>query len=542
MIHIISVVKRENIIFLFREILLDNEERLNKNTPLFDYKGFFLVVLTSISCNATQFSIMEKIFERSWYLYSLNVNVITDTSTIYSHEAKMHTYFPYSPNKCDALEPILINQYVSGHFMIENQIVMFPDKLYNMHGCPVYLATFHFPPFIYLSLSNDAMNPHDLTGIEGLMLKLMAKRLNFKIVVRVPADNMKWGNRLPNKTMTGAMKMIIEGDANITAGGWGLLKERMEWMDSVISIQSFLGFAIPPGEPFSSFEKLFLPLSTETWCLIAATFVVGYIFIVFLKFVKPSTRSFIVGQRNDYPFFNMFSLFLGGSNNSRLSRNFSRFIFILWGFGSLIIRSLYQGGMFGFLQLQLNKTNPDTVDGIIERQFKLYTLTNAVNYLEQIPQLRKLAVPFTPGEMDLYYEKIRDPRTHGVLMDSSIHIGYINMKNYSRGILMTNRDQFVSLSMPIYLRKSSYLTINVNREALLYSAAGLIDCWLNMFTAGGRYTKKISATEPTQMNVDQISGCIFLCLILYGFAFVVLLLELMAKWSSRVERIIEFFT
>lgn len=147
-----------------------------RNDEEFDYMGFYVIVLT----NGHTKELLQHILTDFWQLYIINVMVIQriniETYTIY-------TYFPYTKEHCAKVVPTLYNYVNSGSF---HNPMLFPRKLENLNNCPITVATFNVTPHMVLRPSLNGTWYAD--GIDGNLLRVIARRLNFSVVIKVPAD------------------------------------------------------------------------------------------------------------------------------------------------------------------------------------------------------------------------------------------------------------------------------------------------------------------------------------------------------------------
>lgn len=141
----------------------------------FDYQGFYLIVLTTYSYQ--QYQIMVDIFEYLWAQYIVNVNVIW-LAPQNDNEAIMYTYFPYTNFFCGKAFPIQLNQFRFGEWL-HSQSNFFPDKVSNLHACPLTVAVALTPPFMILKEQEDGGILPD--GIDGILLRVLSQRINFTI-------------------------------------------------------------------------------------------------------------------------------------------------------------------------------------------------------------------------------------------------------------------------------------------------------------------------------------------------------------------------
>lgn len=144
-----------------------------------------------------------------------------------------------------------------------------------------------------------------------------------------------------------------DGDANLTLGAIVVAASRAEkYSMSFAYVYGFLLYAIPPGKPYSSFEKLFFPFKIIIWSCICTLFVIAAIVLVALKLMPRKNRDFFIGKSNNMPFFNMVTICLGGtvSIKDMPLRNFARSMLLIWLLLTLVLRNAYQGKLYDNLR------------------------------------------------------------------------------------------------------------------------------------------------------------------------------------------------
>jgi hypothetical protein len=95
---------------------------------------------------------------------------------------------------------------------------------------------------------------------------------------------------------------------------------------------------IPPGELYSSYEKMLLPFDDGAWIAIAVTIFGSLGFILALKLTPANVQTLIFGRRNSSPFMNFVSILFNGSQSMLLVENSPRIILMVFLFWSLVIR------------------------------------------------------------------------------------------------------------------------------------------------------------------------------------------------------------
>lgn len=307
---------------------------------------------------------MSNIFQQFWKFYIYNVNIIS----INNGSIEMFTFMPFTGRICQNVNPQVINSFDNKEQAWTSQDI-FPRKFTNLHKCSVTIATFDYPPAIQVQTlnGNDLISGHDIDLLRGLS-DLMNFTLDFKIL-KEPAA---WGFLSENGSSGGVIKKVMEKEADIAIGAYYLTLTRAKFMSFSSYSTSNVILVIPKGIPLSSFEKLFSPFNFVLWGLLIATFIFGAFVIFLIRFQKRSTQEFVFGTNTGNPYLNMLNIILNGSQNIEPTRNFSRFLLMVFILFCIVIRTLYQAQVFKFLQTDQIHAEIQTIDELIAQHFDIY--------------------------------------------------------------------------------------------------------------------------------------------------------------------------
>lgn len=161
----------------------------------FEYQGFYLIVLTTYSHQ--QYTTMKDIFDWLWSEYIINANIIW-LAPQSDNEAIMYTFFPYTSFYCGKAVPIQLNQFRSGKWL-RSRSSFFPEKIRNLHGCPLTVATVQSPPFMILRQTSSGTFTD---GIDGVLLRVLSQRMNFTVNITQVDDQ---GSIYINGTSSGEL-------------------------------------------------------------------------------------------------------------------------------------------------------------------------------------------------------------------------------------------------------------------------------------------------------------------------------------------------
>ena len=154
-----------------------NIAEYNQESDNLEYYFIFLQMPDSVIVKE-----MKKIFKYCFDHYWMHCNIMIQNS---KGEILIYTYFPFKKNKCFQTEPELINRFKRNRFETE---IMFPNKLKNLHGCPLKLSTWDVPPFV-IKATNKKYPDVPVSGFEILALVTISHHMNFILDVEWISQN-----------------------------------------------------------------------------------------------------------------------------------------------------------------------------------------------------------------------------------------------------------------------------------------------------------------------------------------------------------------
>lgn len=485
--------------------------------------------------------IIKEIFTMCWNEFIINVNLVArykNTTTI------IYTFQPFNENNCNDTTPTIHSEYQN---FIMNKTInnLFSNKIKNMYKCPVIVATFRHEPFIIIN-KIPTMLPK-LSGIEGKMLKFLSDRFNFSIEIHFESG--RWGIIANNHSTiieaSGCIKKVMDREANITIGSFGMSKILAQYLElTKPHIQSQLLFIVPPGRPFTPFEKLFKPFKFSLWIVLLVIFMFGYISINLLKYFDRKIINKVIGYHNSLSFFNMISIFLGCPLMELPRRNFTRTILMLWILLSLNVRSIYQGRLFDLIQVDGNRSTLNTITQVIRSK---YIIAASIGFWEFFEDDLKLFEPLYPYNSTIRHnyllENVRNYDANFVIAALKIDTAYVNSINTSHGILSTTKDTLREVPICTYLPKGSFFAQPFSMEISHILSSGFIEHWKNKYLKKSfEYQKRYEKKNPKQLTYLHISGCFKLCLALFLLSTIVFALEVITKYSIKLKRVMDYIT
>ncbi|XP_053677544.1 uncharacterized protein LOC128727603 [Anopheles nili] len=479
----------------------------------YDSSGRSLLVIDS---NISIQSITQ-IMKMLWKLRIVNVVVIVPAS--YAPGFIAYEYDPYREEKCEVIEPILLDRFHHGRW--GSLHTWFSPRFRNFKGCSLNVATFVTKPY---SMIRKEGNDSVRFGMEITIAENIAEWFNFTIAYKTPHGTVKWG--IPRaRNSTGLMGMIQRHEVEFGFGSLGFNVFRNKYLKmGKPSIMSQLNVAIPADKPYTSLEKLSKPFAPAAWlCIILCYLFFSTVTLLLFdsKFVTPIERF-----RN--PGYNLWELLMGGP-----SMNFQRTslrIFIT-GFvlNALVMRTMYQSAMFQRLQATTKlATQFNTFQHINEANLLYYMYITTTMYYKDNPLLGdriRILWDETQETDEIMYD-ILQYKLNGVFAISLDCIEYYVKTFGQRGLVYTGKHTGINYNLGMYYPKVSPLVKPFNTIIGRYETAGLIYIWREQFRDTRYWSNAQTLPENKSLQWQHVSGAFYLWALFLTFALVVLLGEI----------------
>jgi hypothetical protein len=157
-----------------------------------------------------------------------------------------------------------------------------------------------------------------------------------------------------------------------------------------ICYQDFI-VTVTKGLAYTPMEKLILPFDLETWIMIIVTFAIGFLTIFIIYRCDRYVQRFVFGTFVRDPSLTLTSIFFGIGVTRLPTRNFSRYLLMVFTLYCLIIRTAYQGKMYEFLNKDIRRPTAKTMDDIAHMKIPIMHEINRYgdpnSYVSQTPIL-----------------------------------------------------------------------------------------------------------------------------------------------------------
>ncbi|XP_055325489.1 uncharacterized protein LOC129579433 [Sitodiplosis mosellana] len=397
---------------------------------------YYTIVLTKYIVNYSE--IVRRMLNDFWSLNIANVVVLTPGKDY--KKVFLYTFFPYTPEHCEIVKPIVLDHFENGSFVNERSVPIFPEKFNNFHKCPLSVSTYNFTPFVFLMPQPNGS--YYLDGIEGTIIRVLSQQLNFTVNVLLSRTNILKNitnsSTVENKKykLPRSLELISNGSANFTVGATVVAESRARIYSMTFAhFYGSLIFAIPPGRPYTSFEKLSFPFKMRVWACICVLFLIAAIVIVILKLSSKEKRDFFFGKSNNMPIFNMVSHCFGGTTTfiAMPVRNFARTLLMIWLLTTLVLRNAYQGKLYDNLRGNQRMAPYFYIDDLFQSNLKLLSL-------------------YDYGGINFFWN-LTDDDFGGAYMTITEVVDYFNLKNFPYVSVLKTKDYIQSMPLAFYFRK-----------------------------------------------------------------------------------------
>lgn len=301
---------------------------------LFNGGAKFLIIMNS---NRKK---LDHIIGILWSYYVTDVIIIIKDK---KSKVAMYTYYPYKNHlNCQNTEPVLIKNWKPGMSFYD----MYPDKMSNMHECPLYISTNK----IYHHGGTEKKIA--LQIIKKAIVRLLRDIMNFTPIVTARDYISIDSDRAQN--WSDSLNDVISGFANISTCTIPLGLDRLGLLDySIPYFRIRIAWLAPPVAPGPMWWRLLSPLNGYLWLiLLVVTFIVISLPFV-LKFKRTKrfcNRYFKNFDKVQGAAFRVWGAMLGQTIRVAPRRFRDFYIVGLWLWFTFVVRNAYQSVLIGALK------------------------------------------------------------------------------------------------------------------------------------------------------------------------------------------------
>ncbi|KAM7348087.1 uncharacterized protein ACRADG_007510 isoform 3-T3 [Cochliomyia hominivorax] len=519
----------------FNLIVVEDVESLRELDPAkytrnYDLQEHYLVYLMHAARFNDIMQVINDIFAYFWENSIINVTLMkANRNTV----VETYTYFPFeSFESCKVPLVKLLNTY-SGSWSKSVALTMFPSKIMDLQNCPLGVAVWDTPP--YLSYTKNDAGFYDIDYFEAKLLKVLSKKLNFTLDLKEPPNNEQRGKVLENGTLTGAMKMLHDHNADLSLGAFHYTLERSSVLTAALPYyQTYQIYGIlTTSQLYSSLELYAYPFDRLTWTFVLGSLFMGLVIAVVVD--RFYARCLIIRVAIGFPPLKTPSLniirFLLGQNLMELpDTHFSRFMVIAWHVYAMLLRTAYQSLLFKSAKLNIYHEPPKSLKDLIMKDCSLVMLERTYDLVHDIPSIAQDKIDivkinnFTEEVTFAFVEHYGEEQCFACVAPKDF-LTYHIIKEKKRGLFYILPEKIFTLHITTFFPKHSILTNRFDEVIMKLRSMGLIDFWAHQGLDKSPLKNNNEATFAP-ISFKELEGIFFIYGILISVSIMTFFLEI----------------
>lgn len=466
------------------------------NTTLWSASTYFLV-----SSNSTNF---ERIFSTFWRSKVVNVFVYVEDNNGY---ISFYSFLPYAPINCSIGYPFIIDRCQSGEFETGNIVeINNKERIRNMNNCPINISMVDAAPHIIYEDECNCSGSKHVDGIEGKLITLFSKYMNYDASYYLPRDNGSWGYVLPKPI--GAIGEIYTGRSEFALGMFAPLIERYNYLDfsNRYCPMECVTFGVPKG--LGDKQKVWISFlisefTDMVWFCTVSSFLI--MIITFRIFAQFSTADRKFHNSSDVVLF-VISIIIGVPVKSPKFEIFRMlFIFLVWF--NLILTAAYQSSLASKLTVPAVNKDIETFEQLLASNLDLRGLKNVYTvmyYNRNETSLGKLSDRFTITNQSLEsaLEVMVHKRNIAYVRGKTSFEYYALLSEESKGAVNVLKDCVLVYFPTILAKKHSPIMYQLNKVISRLTTGGITDYWRSFYI----YDVPPIPNPPLKLNLEKCKG------------------------------------
>ncbi|RLZ02150.1 Ionotropic receptor 127 [Cephus cinctus] len=416
----------------------------------------------------------------------------------------------YPPNVCFPINIIKLATLRNGS-LIRN--TPFYQRVKNLNGCQLRAVTSNGLPYVQIYIENNITK---VRGIEGNLINIMAKRMNFTIKITDVDSGIKI-----NLTSPDTKEFIRVNWSDICFGAKQVARnDKVE--ASVFLWDCEKVWIVPKSQPILILKHEFLPFDKYVWISVIITMIIG--FVVFKTFINDQHTSILM----------LWSFFLGiavemTNSPKRLS---ARIFLTAWLIFCYVVTRAYLSSMEGFLTKPKFEPEIDTYDQLINSNIPMYGMNYMrMYYCSENDIISKIICErFVPRTNNEVYDDIK---VKGVTAAFISKLGIVgNLKLLRDHEYHVMKENVVKYTIVFYVKLGAPYLEEINRIITCMLETGFIELWVRQ----NMLTKSPLKFHRTELKIQHISGIMCITAIGYTMAILIFLIECFVGYCVHHKR------
>lgn len=497
-------------------LLVDNIEAFRAVEQQIDIKNFQYSIFHVVILLNGSFTDVHEIFSSFWSKTIYNIMAL-----INQNGTLLLSFEPYEdPMNCGHTTPKIINQFENGKFIKELDLI---KKFDNLNLCPITVTTFVNAVAVWKERQPDGY--YKINGFEINMINTIAEMLNFTLDLKFRDGIQQWGVIYENGTCTRGFADLKEKRTDVVMGNLFLRELRIKHFDSSVPYMNYpVFFVLSPESKFNKFEKLLNPFETSIWIILLMTFCFGVGVILAINLRFKFLRNFVYGEGVNRPITNLFLVFIGSPQTVLPKTNFARFILMMILILCLIIRSLYQGSLYKFLQSDGRHKEPQTIAELVDKEYTFIMSESNMDIIKKYRSKVHIATKPADGYIDMDLDAFAGTTEKTATFGSKVDLMQYSLDHDTFPYKIC-KESFFTTNIVLFYNKNFFLKESIDEAIQRILTYGFMEHWMREFDKTARW--KNENVIPTVMTYEHLSGAFHLLYIGSLIAFVVFLVEIL---------------
>jgi hypothetical protein len=237
---------------------------------------------------------------------------------------------------------------------------------------------------------------------------------------------------------------------------------------------------------------------------------------------------FVLGRQVRNPYFDLVGTHLGLTQLKLPGRNFARYILMMYVLYCMVMRSIYQGGIFETLKSNDRKAPVASIDEMMDENYDFYVYETLYARVHPFKFYNRSKV-YPNNDIGIYRDKTLNVSFHGVVFHYLDQLLYLNSLNYKNFTYTICKERFVSSQFVFYFQKGHYLVEEFNYQIELMKANGVVQ-WIKNSYVDLRFLRTQKGNvERKVLTVHHFSGAFKILMICFAIATGVFAIEISTK-------------
>ncbi|KAL7036918.1 hypothetical protein ACKWTF_008994 [Chironomus riparius] len=449
-------------------LLVDNIEAFRDVEEQIVIDNFQKAIFPIVILLNGNFTDVHEIFTSFWFKTIYNIMALINLNG-----TMLLSFEPYEdPMNCGHTTPKVINKFQDGKFLKKLTLI---KKFNNLNLCPITVTTFVNAVAVWKQMQPDGF--FKINGYEINMINTIAEMLNFTLDLKFRDGIQQWGVIYENGTCTRGFADLKESKTDVAMGNLFLRESRIKYFDSSAPYMNYpVFFVLSPEKKFNKFEKLLNPFKAPVWITLLMTFWfgVGVILVISLKFKL--LRSFVYGDGVNHPITNLFLVFIGSPLPVLPKNNFARFILMMISILCLIIRSLYQGSLYKFLQSDGRHKEPQTIAELVEKEYTFIMSESNMDLIYKYRSKVHIATKPADGYIDMDLDEFAGTTERTATFGSKVDLMQYSL-DHNNFPYKVCKESFFTINIVLFYNKNFFLKESIDDAIQRILTYGFMEHW-----------------------------------------------------------------